>query len=192
MGNGFCLRPVEISSELLVPDDVQYTKCCDSSLELPKINYEIQSHVQSLRSPNAKLKSCTNEWMVRQMQDQEMTIAIRDLKTYIRKDWEIEIEEQTIRDINSLSEQNTLWYIRNLRDKPRQVRATGKNQMDVSGVIITMDTLNRHPMKALIDSGCMGSCNMILYVSSSPTGVSLLYPNTTILASTLHVTAIDL
>ena len=30
--------------------------------------------------------------------------------------------------------------------------------MDVSGVIITMDTLDRHPMKALIDSGCMGSC----------------------------------
>ena len=34
--------------------------------------------------------------------------------------------------------------------------------------------------------------NMILYVSSSPTGASLLYPNTTILASTLHVTAVDL
>ena len=30
--------------------------------------------------------------------------------------------------------------------------------MDVSGVIITMDMLNRHPMKALIDLGCMGSC----------------------------------
>ena len=30
--------------------------------------------------------------------------------------------------------------------------------MDVSGVIITMDTLNCHPMKALIDSGCTGSC----------------------------------
>ena len=30
--------------------------------------------------------------------------------------------------------------------------------MDVSGVIITMDMLSRHPIKALIDSGCMGSC----------------------------------
>ena len=102
MDNGFCLRPVGISSELLVPDDVQCTKCCDSSLELPEINYEIQNQVQSLRSPNAKLKSWTNEWMVRWMQDQEMTIVIRDLKTYIRKDREIEIEEQTIRDIHKL------------------------------------------------------------------------------------------
>ena len=85
-GDGFCLRPVGISSKLLVPDNVLYTGYCDSSLELPEINYEIQSRVQSLRSPNAKLKSWTNEWMVRQIYDQDMTIAIRDLKTYIRKD----------------------------------------------------------------------------------------------------------
>ena len=111
MSDGFCLRPVEISSKLLVPDDVQYTKCYDSGLKLPEINYEIQNKVQSLRSPNAKLKSWTNKWMVRRMQDQETAIVIRDLKTYVRKDREIEIEEQTIRDINSLSEQDALWYI---------------------------------------------------------------------------------
>ena len=139
-------------------DNVQYDKCCNSGLELPEINYEIQHKVQSLRSPNAKLKSWTNEWMVRRMQDQDPAVAIRDLKTYARRDREIEIEEQTIIDINSLSEQDALWYIRNLRDKPRQVRATGKNQMDVSGVVITMDTLSRHSIKALIDSGCTGSC----------------------------------
>ena len=92
------------------------------------------------------------------MQDQDLIVAIRDLKMYARKDREIEIEEQTITDINSLLEQDALWYIQNLRNKPRQVRATGKNQMDVSGVVITMDTLDCHPIKALIDSGCTGSC----------------------------------
>ena len=92
------------------------------------------------------------------MQDQEMAIAIRDLKTYARKDQEMEIGEQTIKDINSLPEQDALWYIQNLRDKPWQVRATRKNQMDVSGIVITMDTFDRHLMKALIDSGCTGSC----------------------------------
>ena len=87
-----------------------------------------------------------------------MAIAIKDLKTYARKDWEMEIGEHTIKDINSLPEQDALWYIWNLRDKPWQVRATGKNQMDVSGIVITMDTFDRHLMKALIDSGCTGSC----------------------------------
>ena len=90
MGNGFCLRPVGTSSELLVLDNVQYMKCCDSGLELPEINYEIQRKVQSLRSPNAKLKSWTNKWMVRRIQDQDTMVAIRDLKTYARKDREIE------------------------------------------------------------------------------------------------------
>ena len=96
--------------------------------------------------------------MVRRIHDQDEKIAIRDLKTYARKDRRIEIEGQTIKDINSLPERDALWYIRNLRDKPRQVRTTGQNQMDVSGVVITMDTLDRHSMKALIDSGCTGSC----------------------------------
>ena len=60
--------------------------------------------------------------MDERVQDQDTTIAIRDLKTYVRKDQEIEIEEQMIRDINSLPEQDALCqYIRNLRDKPRQV-----------------------------------------------------------------------
>ena len=158
MGNGFCFRPVETSSELLVPDIVQYKECCDSGLMLPEINYEIQHKVQGLRSPNAKLKSWTSEWIVRWMQDQSTMIAIRDLKTYARKDREIKIGEQMVKDINSLLEQDALWYIWNLRDKLRQVRATGKNQMDVSGVVITMDTLSRHSIKALIDSGCTGSC----------------------------------
>ena len=63
-----------------------------------------------------------------------------------------------IEEVNALSEQDALWYIRNLKEKPRQVRATGRNQMDVSGVVITMDTLERQSMKALIDSGCTGSC----------------------------------
>ena len=49
--------------------------------------------------------------MVRRVQDQDPMIAIRDLKTYVRKDREIEIEEQTIKDINSLPEQDALWYI---------------------------------------------------------------------------------
>ena len=88
------------------------------------------------------------------MQDQEMAIAIRDLKTYARKDWEMEIGEQTIKDINSLPEQDALWYIRNLRDKPWQVRATRKNQMDVSGIVITMDTFVSHPVTTLYPTTC--------------------------------------
>ena len=97
--------------------------------------------VQKLRSPETKLKSWMNEWMVRRIQDQPPPIAIRDLKTFVRKDREEEITEETIEELNKLEEDQALWYIQNLRTKPRQVRATGKNQMDVSGIVKTLDTL---------------------------------------------------
>ena len=99
-----------------------------------------------------------NEWMVRRIQDQPPPITIRDLKTFVRKDREEEIMEEMIKELNKLEENQTLWYIQNLRTKPRQVRAMGKNQMDVSGVVKTMDMLESFQMKALIDSGCMGLC----------------------------------
>ena len=110
----------------MVPNTVQYNKCYDSSLELPEINYELRNAVQELRSPETKLKSWTNEWMVRRIQDQPSPITIRDLKTFIRKDREEEITEETIKELNELEENQMLWYIQNLRTKPRQVRATGK------------------------------------------------------------------
>ena len=105
----------------MVPDTVQYNIHYDSGLELPEINYELRNTVQKLRSPEAKLKSWTNEWMVRRIQDQPTPIAIRDLKTFIRKDREEEITEETIKELNELEENQTLWYIQNLRTKPRQV-----------------------------------------------------------------------
>ena len=57
-----------------------------------------------------------------------------------------------------MEESQALWYIQNLKTKPQQVWVTGKNQMDISGVVTTMDTLENFPMKVLIDSGCTGSC----------------------------------
>ena len=83
----------------MVSDTVQYDKCYDSGLELPEINYELQNMVQKLRSPETKLKSWTSEWMVRQIQDQHPSIAMRDLKMFIRKDREEEITEETIKEL---------------------------------------------------------------------------------------------
>ena len=75
---------------------------------MPEINYELRNTVQKLRSPETKLKSWTNEWMVRRIQDQPPSIAIRDLKTFIRKDREEEIMEEMIRELNKLTEDQTL------------------------------------------------------------------------------------
>ena len=102
----------------MVPNTVQYNKCYDSGLELPELNYELRNTVQKLRSLETKLKSWTNEWMVRRIQDQPPPIAIRDLKMFVRKDREEEITKETIEELNELEENQVLWYIQNLRTKP--------------------------------------------------------------------------
>ena len=77
---------------------------------------------------------------------------------FVRKDREGEITENMIKELNKLKEEDALWCIKNLREKPRQVRGTGKNQMDIQGMVTMTDTLETFTMKALIDSGCTGSC----------------------------------
>ena len=142
----------------MVDSAVQYRKYYDLGLDLPEIRYELRKTAQTLRSRQTKLKSWTNEWMVRRIADQELSIAIRDLKTFIRKDREGEITENMIRELNELKEEDTLWCIKNLREKPCQVRGTGKNQMDIQGTVTTTNTSEKFTMKALIDSGCTSSC----------------------------------
>ena len=42
--------------------------------------------------------------------------------------------------------------------KPRIIHTTGKRQMDLPVTIHTLDTLESFNIKALVDSGCTGSC----------------------------------
>lgn len=72
----------------------------------------------SLRSPEAKNQAWTPEWMVQRINNQKMERAILDLKTFARKDREVEIDEMTIRELNSLNETQALWYIRHLKTVP--------------------------------------------------------------------------
>ena len=48
--------------------------------------------------------------------------------------------------------------MQHLKMMPQQVRGKGKNQMDIMGTVITMDTGEQISNKALLDSGCTGSC----------------------------------
>ena len=70
----------------------------------------------------------------------------------------MEVNETTIRELNTLSKTEALWYMQHLKTVPRQVRGKGKNQMDITGMVITMDTGEWISVKALLDSGCTGSC----------------------------------
>ena len=57
-----------------------------------------------------------------------------------------------------MTEEDAVWYINLLHSEPKRVIATGKHQMDLKGSIQRTDTGEQISIKALLDSGCTGSC----------------------------------
>ena len=96
--------------------------------------------------------------MVRRIYQQPETVAIRDLKTYTKRNRREEVTPQLVKELNESTEEQALWYIKNLHEKSKIIYATGKHQMDLKGVITTMDTNEKINVTTLLDSGCTGSC----------------------------------
>ena len=57
-----------------------------------------------------------------------------------------------------MTKEDAIWYINLLHSEPKRVIATGKHQMDLKGSIQRTDTGEQILIKALLDSGCTGSC----------------------------------
>lgn len=58
------------------------------------------------------------EWMVQQINDQNLEMVIQDLRTFTQKDREAGINEATIKELNALNETEALWYIQHLKTIP--------------------------------------------------------------------------
>ncbi len=65
---------------------------------------------------------------------------------------------EMVRALNGMKEEDTLWYLLNMKWKERYVQGKGKNQITMTGVVTTLDTFDRHKAEILIDSGCTGLC----------------------------------
>ena len=57
-----------------------------------------------------------------------------------------------------MTKDEAVWYINLLHSEPKRVIATGRHQMDLKGSIQKADTGEQIAIKALLDSGCTGSC----------------------------------
>ena len=132
----------------------------DSCINMDNIIYEL--HFPEHAIQNAKigyLKPWTAPWILRQTANAEMETAKWQLKQYIKDDRANEVTEDLIYDLGCMTDSEAMWYIRELKEKPRHVvRTTGCNQMDIPCMIKTLDTVEVHDTKALLDSGCTTSC----------------------------------
>ena len=84
--------------------------------------------------------------------------AFADLTTYTKKGKQKELTEGVIQELREMTEEDAIWYINLLHSEPKRVITTGKHQMDLKGLIQRMDTSEQIMIKALLNSGCTGSC----------------------------------
>ncbi|PFH45041.1 hypothetical protein AMATHDRAFT_105883, partial [Amanita thiersii Skay4041] len=94
-------------------------------------------------------------WVTRHIWNEERKEAIRTLQQYAHNRCTSEVTGELIDKLNSMSENDALISIYELKNKPT---IHGTHQMDIKVVVSTTDTFQTFEVKALLDSGCTGSC----------------------------------
>src|SRR5277367_4208756 len=106
----------------------------------------------------------TSPWITARLQDQPEEQAIPLLRNWAHPKRYMEINRQTITDINKLSDGNAVDAIEELKQPRVFKRGTRGSKLSFSANIVTLDTRDEYKADALLDSGCEGSCIDVKYV----------------------------
>ena len=97
---------------------------------------------QKITTKKGKLEMWKGPWMVRRMWDQKEEVAIQCLKQWTHKTRKDEATPETVKALNGMKEDDTLWYLLNMKWKEQYVQGKGKNQITMMGVVTMLDTFN--------------------------------------------------
>lgn len=101
----------------------------------------------------------TAMWVARHFPEDKPEAAIAVLRVWANTKKRQEASEEAIATINALPDQEALAVLEELRRPKRYIRnVRNTNQMDILTVIQTLDDGRSFQVKALLDSGCTGSC----------------------------------
>ena len=148
-GYGFSERLVDTSPNLLVASSSVFRNCNNNQ-------YDLDS--EQTKRETERIKAWTPEWVFRRIKEQATGQMLTDLTTYTKKGKRKELTEDVIQELRRMAKEDAIWYINLLHSEPKRVIATGKHQMDLKGSIQRTDTGKQISIKALLDSGCTGSC----------------------------------
>lgn len=111
------------------------------------------------RYDNDYLKPQTVEWLARQLQENKPEMAIAQLRIWTHPHRREEASYETIAEINQLMDTLAKEALEEMQ-KPRQYIHTTRltNQLELPVVLESLGSGYKYGVKALIDSGCMGSC----------------------------------
>jgi hypothetical protein len=105
----------------------------------------------------------TSPWVAARLKDDpDKAVSILNVWSHPRR--QKEINRQTVDDINLLGETEAIEAIEELKNPRRFVRGTKGMKLELDANIMTLDSRSEHKTRALLDSGCEGSCIDVKYV----------------------------
>jgi len=100
----------------------------------------------------------TEMWVAQRLVEAKEEQQIGILSTWVHNQRQAEVTQETIEEINNLSDQDAVEALNELRMPRRYIRKQGQSQMNISVLLQALSDGNAFRLKALLDSGCTGSC----------------------------------
>lgn len=100
----------------------------------------------------------TSRWILRRLQQDTVTESLITLRHWMDDKRRSEISNDLVEEIRRMDDDAAIAAIRLLKERKRFVKGTNGQQLSLSVRITDPSTSNAQSAKALLDSGCMGSC----------------------------------
>ena len=147
---GFSGRPMKTMHPASLVKDSVVVQSCNKIFGNTLIDTKLSER-------DNRIQQCSEEHFVRQLKIEKPFMIIRDLKLWVHESQKEEIIPELVKDLITMTPDEQKIYLSYLK-RPKIIRTTGKRQMDLPVTIHTMDTVESFTIKALLDSGCTGSC----------------------------------
>ena len=125
--------------------------------KVPERNTEIQHNCQQRnggqRAPPGKAK-----WVAQWLAEEKPEQWIGILWLWVNTKRQVEVTEETIEEINNLSNEDLEEALNEMRHSKQFIRKQGSLKMNLSVWLWTLEDGQIITSKALLDSGSMGSC----------------------------------
>ena len=150
--------PDVFSDDYVIPLDVNSSSFSSSFYS----SSQTPPESKSVKNPRMKKEELpipfTAPWIVRRIQQGKPSDLVPTLQAWVHSKRRREISEDLISQLTSLPADELLQAVRDLLEPRQYIRGTKGYQLDLPVVLTTLDGVTQVRAKALIDSGCTGSC----------------------------------
>ena len=115
----------------------------------PEMRHNLQRQNGSRRAPPSSAM-----WVAQRLAEDKLERTIGILSLWVNPAQQAEVTEETINEMNQLSDQEAVEALEELQRRKQYIRRTGGQQMDVPVQLQTVDDGRFFATKALLNSGC--------------------------------------